>query len=163
MATVSRTATSSPYAPDDSLYTRGATWSFLRYAADHRGTSDGDVWTKLVNSTTEGLNNLQQVFGAGVTRSIRDWATSVLTDDLPAGGVNAQFQQPSWNFRSIYPVLGQTFNLSTLPLSDANSLSVALNGGGVAFVRFSVAANGFANVQWGVPPQGMAVTLVRTK
>lgn len=158
-----RTATSSPYAPDDSLFTRGATWAFLRYAADHRGTSDGDVWTKLVNSTTEGMNNLQNVFGAGVTRSIRDWATSVLTDDLPAGGVNAQFQQPSWNFRSIYATLGQSFNLSTLPLSDASGVSVALNGGGVAFVRFSVAANGFANVQWGVPPSSVAVTLVRTK
>jgi hypothetical protein len=158
-----RTATSAPYAPDDSLYTRGAIWSFLRYAADHRGTSDGDVWTKLVNSTTQGINNLQNVFGAGVTRSIRDWATSVLTDDLPAGGVNAQFQQPSWNFRSMYATLQQSFNLSTLPLSDANSVSVALNGGGVAFVRFSVAANGFANVQWGVPPSSVAVTLVRTK
>jgi hypothetical protein len=77
--------------------------------------------------------------------------------------VNAQFQQPSWNFRSMYATLQQSFNLSTLPLSDANSVSVALNGGGVAFVRFSVAANGFANVQWGVPPSSVAVTLVRTK
>src|SRR5205085_8643132 len=50
-----RTATSSPYANDDSLWTRAATYTFLRYAADHRGTSDSDTWFKLVNSTATGL------------------------------------------------------------------------------------------------------------
>src|SRR5919198_2329823 len=54
-------ATTSPYANNDSLGTRGATWSFLRYAADHRGTSDSDTWFKLVNSTTTGIANLQNV------------------------------------------------------------------------------------------------------
>ena len=42
----------SVYAGNDSLETRGATWHMLRYLADHRGTSDGDTWMRLVNSKT---------------------------------------------------------------------------------------------------------------
>ena len=36
-----RTSTSSPYAPDDSLWTRGAVWSLLRYAVDRLNATDG--------------------------------------------------------------------------------------------------------------------------
>ena len=36
-----RTTNSSPYAPDDSLPTRGAVWSFLRYAVDRLNAGDG--------------------------------------------------------------------------------------------------------------------------
>lgn len=35
-----RSATSSPYAPDDSLWTRGGVWSFLRYAVDRLNATD---------------------------------------------------------------------------------------------------------------------------
>ena len=34
-------SSSSPYAPDDSLTTRGAVWSFLRYAVDRANATDG--------------------------------------------------------------------------------------------------------------------------
>ena len=36
-----RSATNSPYAPDDSLPTRGAAWSLLRYAVDRVNATDG--------------------------------------------------------------------------------------------------------------------------
>ncbi|HKO15169.1 MAG TPA: hypothetical protein VJU87_02965 [Gemmatimonadaceae bacterium] len=157
-----RPSTSSPYAPDDSLWTRGATWSFLRYAADHRGASDGDVWFQLDNSKVTGLANLQNVFGAGLTNIFRDWATSVLTDDLVS--TDPAYQQPSWNFRSIFPALQvSTFPLQTVTITDTSPASLALNGGSVAFLRFSVPAGQTASVQWGVPPQDVQVTLVRTR
>ena len=44
------TAQSSPYRQVDNLMTRGATWSFLRYALDQLGSTDGDVLYRLVNS-----------------------------------------------------------------------------------------------------------------
>ena len=77
-------AANSPYADNDSLATRGATWGFLRYAADHQGTSDGTVWRQLVNSTTSGLANLTNVFGGTILNEFRDWSISVYTDDLTA-------------------------------------------------------------------------------
>src|SRR5206468_4119204 len=49
-------STTSPYAPNDSLKTRGATWGLLRYLADHQGTGDGIVWKQLVDSPTTGIN-----------------------------------------------------------------------------------------------------------
>ena len=55
----------SVYSDNDSLETRGATWAFLRDAADRKAASDGDTWFRLVNSTTTGMANLRAVFGNG--------------------------------------------------------------------------------------------------
>ena len=166
-----RPSTSSPYAPDDELWTRGATWAFLRYAADHQGTADGDIWFRLVNSVTEGTNNLQNVFGANVPGLFRDWATSTFTDDVP--GVATQWQQPSWHFRSMYKLLTSnpnsipptpgTYPLNTVTVGDGAPLTVLINGGGVAYVRFAVAAGQVASVQWNGPQPRVAMTLVRFK
>src|SRR5262249_12984030 len=98
------TRTHSPYAPNDDLATRGATWSLLRYLADRRGSTDADRWNKLVNSIKSGLSNMTDVFGPTLMDQIRDWQVSVNADDYPISGatVAANFTQPSWNFRSVY-------------------------------------------------------------
>jgi hypothetical protein len=152
----------SAYADNDSLATRGASWSFLRYAADHRGASDGDVWYQLVNSSNTGLANLQGVFGADVVTELRNWGTSVLTDDL--GGVDPTYQQPSWNFRSMYQTLDGTnvFPIANVSLTPGTH-SVNLTRGGTAYLRFTVAAGGSATVQWPNAPSAVQFTLVRTK
>jgi hypothetical protein len=157
-------STNAPYAPNDSLETRGATWSFLRYAADHRGTNDGDTWKKLVNSTQTGLTNLQNVFGAGLTAMFRDWAVANIADDVP-GASSAQWQQPSWNFRSVFTYIPSIHGLplTTVTVGDAAPLSVTLNGGGAAYVRFSVAANQVGSVKWTTQQTGVAMSLVRLK
>src|SRR5205085_5751587 len=48
----------SPFSSNDQTGTYGAAWALLRYAADHRGSGDGDVWLRLVNSQVAGLDNL---------------------------------------------------------------------------------------------------------
>ena len=154
-----------PYAPNDSLETRGATWSFLRYAADHRGSSDGDTWKLLVNSTTTGIANLQNVFGAGLTNMFRDWAIATIADDVPGAG--SEWQQPSWDFPSMWVRLTRnstkSYPLSTLTVGDGSPLSISLNGGGAAYVRFAVAANQVGSVKWTVPSAGVAMAIVRMK
>jgi hypothetical protein len=154
-----------PYAPNDSLATRGATWSFLRYAADHRGTSDGDTWKQLVNSTTTGIQNLQNVFGAGITNSFRDWAIATIADDVPGAG--AEWQQPSWNFPSMWVRLTRnstkSYPLATVTVGDGSPLAVTLNGGGAAYVRFGIGANQVGSVKWTTPATGVAVSIVRMK
>lgn len=159
-------STTSPYAPDDSLWTRGATWSFLRYAADHRGTSDGDTWFKLVNSTKTGLPNLQDVFGGSLTvlmSVFRNWSVATIADDVP--GAVDPWQQPSWNFRSVFTYIPsiKSYPLSTVTVGDNAPLSVTLKGGSSAYVRFSVAAGQVGSVNWSTQSNGIAMSLVRLK
>jgi len=150
-----------PYSDNDSLETRGATWAFLRSAADKLAASDGDIWFRLVNSTTEGIPNLREVFGTTVTTQLRDWSTSVLTDDL--SGVAATYQQPSWNYRSVFAALSSSvFPISTISMT-AGARTVSLVPGAAAYTRFAVSAGGTASVTWTTSSTLVQFTLVRTK
>jgi len=152
----------SVYSDNDSLATRGATWAFLRDAADRKATSDGDTWFRLANATTTGMTNLRAVFGTGVLNQIRDWGTSVLTDDVT--GVDGAYQQPSWNFRSMFAALTNStvFPVATVSLA-AGTRSVTLVAGATSYIRFSVASGATASVQWSPLPSSVQLTLVRTK
>jgi hypothetical protein len=144
-------STNSPIRLDDSLGTRGATWDFLRYAADRKlrgGGSESSVWMSLVNSSSSGLTNLKQVFGTNLGTQIRDWSVSQYADDVVAG-VNVDFTQASWNWHSIFPALGGgggTYPLQTVSLPLAGT-SGSLIPGASAFYRFSVGANGSASLR----------------
>ena len=139
------TATQSPVGlpGDDDVETRGATWSFLRYAADRAAPADGDFWFRLVNSQVTGLANLSAVLGQDAAPVIRDWAISVYADDA-AGSLARQYTQPSWNFRTLFPAAGAVFPLIDPPnerrLADAQATSLTMRGGGTAFLRFVVPA-----------------------
>jgi hypothetical protein len=140
--------TSSVYADNDELSNRGAIWGFLRWAADHRGTSDAGTWRLLVNSTTTGLSNLQNVFGTDILQQIRDYATSLFADDLP-GVTEPRALQPSWNWRTIMPAIGKDpYPLKLMPLAANTPRSATLDGGGSAYFRFSVPAGQTASVTW---------------
>jgi hypothetical protein len=132
-------------AGDDDLETRGAIWSFLRYAADRlvNGGAGTDFWFRLVNSQTAGVANLRDVFGTEPSPLMRDWAIAAYADDT-GPGVEERFSHQSWNFRSILPALGNPFPLtdplSERRLSDNVPASVQMQGGGVSFLRFLVPA-----------------------
>jgi hypothetical protein len=163
-----RPSTTSPYGVDDSIQTRGATWALLRYLADRRGASDGDTWTSLDNSKTTGLANLRNVFGTEVMTQIRDWTTAVFSDDVVAPS-NSAFQQPSWNFRSIFTGGGATpFSLRVVPVVESAATNVQRVGGGAAYLRFSVPPGAQASLDWsgagGVPVSPVVRwTVVRTR
>jgi hypothetical protein len=163
----------SVYADNDSLETRGATWHLLRYLADHRGSSDADTWSQLVNTTLIGKENLSHVFGSTYMTQIRDWATTVFSDDV-AGVTDTRFLEPSWNMRNIFPALvnssGQALNkypLAVVPLGDATPANVSVQAGGAAFIRFFVPAGSQASIDWsagGLPVTPlMQFTVVRSK
>jgi hypothetical protein len=155
-------SSNSPFADNDSLATRGATWSFLRYAADHTGSDDGTTWFQLVNSTTSGIANLTNVFGSNLTMLARDWATSVFADDIAA--TDTRFQQPSWNMRSIFGALQSNggYPLATTTLGTTPS-TITVTSGSAAYLRFAVAAGQIATVQWSTLPSTVQLTLVRTR
>jgi hypothetical protein len=168
-----KTSQISAYAGNDSLETRGATWSLLRYLADHRGTSDGDTWMRLVNSTTEGQHNLANVFGTNYLTQIRDWTTSIFADDVP-GVSDLRFLAPSWNMRNIFPSLVNSagtplgiYPLKVIPISNATAGNASIFGGAAAYFRFSVPANTSASIDWsssGLPVSPLVqFTVVRSK
>jgi len=161
----------SPYSSYDELGTRGAVWAFLRYAADRRGSSDGDVWMRLVNSTTAGFDNLSEVFGPGVLRMMQEWNLSMYTDDY-VPGVDPTHAEPSWNFRTAYPALPTSpraypLNGAVRTLSNDVPQALALRGGSAAFLRFGVVSGRDAVVRVTssgmVPPPVVQATIVRTQ
>jgi hypothetical protein len=154
---------SSPYRGDDSLETRGATWNFLRYAADRKAggsTSDAPTWQALVNSSTTGLANLRAVFGSDIAGLVRDWAVSHYADDLNTT-VARELTQPSWNFHSIFPALGSGGNSYPLQVRSlqGSSATGTLIGGGAAYYRFSIPANGTATISVTAPGPVQAVVV----
>jgi len=139
-----------------SVQSRGASWAFLRYLADHHAPTDQDLWYRLANSATSGFANLQQVFGVDPIAALRDFAVSLYLDDL-VPGLPARFTQPSWNFRSVFPVVPgpRSFPLSIRALRSETTSSVALRAGAAAYYRFTVPANGEGYFQ--VSSNGLAV------
>jgi hypothetical protein len=154
----------SPYADNDSLETRGATWAFLRYAADRTAaTAQETVWRRLVNSSTTGMANLQQVFGTDLTALFRDWATTLLMDDVP--GADARYQFPSWNLRSVLAALdgAGAYPLMTTLLTGGASTTASITGGGAAYTRFAVGAGKTASITWEALPPTVTLSLVRLR
>jgi hypothetical protein len=143
-------ASNSPYADDDDLATRGAGWAFLRYTADRRAGNDQAYWFSLVNSTTNGLNNMQAVLGADPVLWARDWAVANYTDD--AVPVPAVFTHPSWKYRDMYANASfGGFHLQVQTLG-AGTTNTTIQSGSAAYYKFGVAAAQTADVR--VAPSG---------
>jgi hypothetical protein len=161
-----RPDTAGPLKNTDVLAVRGATWAFLRYAADRVNGTDATLWSALVTSGLTGKANLQNVLGVSPEDWSRDFVAAMYADDAVAG-VASQYTQPSWNFRSVYGGLGG-FPLGVRNLSNGVGLTLSYSrGGSTAYGRFGVPTGAFAGVtalSAGVPPTSpYALIVVRTK
>ena len=155
----------SPYAQNDLLETRGATWELLRYAADRKGGNERTLWFNLVNSPFSGQANFNSVLGDIVTLT-RDWSVAQFADDL-GFPLNAQYTNPSWNFRSILPAINNNvFPLLTRTLTLAQ-FDVTLSGGAASYMRFQILNSTTSAITLTSGGQSLAgnvdVTLMRTK
>jgi len=162
------TASNSPYASNDELQTRGATWQLLRYAADQRGGDENQLWRALVNSRVSGFANLRAALAAEPIAVVRDWAVAQYLDDTGLGGAPAH-AHPSWHFRSVLPALtdDEQYPLATRALLPGFTLA-ELVAGGAAYLRFGVAPggdNGYlaATSQGAALPAALELMLVRTQ
>ena len=153
---------------DDNNATRGAAWAFLRYAADQEGRPDTEFFHDLVNSTTNGFANLNQVLETGdALDMMQAWTASVFSDDF-IDGLPDFLTQPSWNFRSALPTLMDdgAFPLD-LDVLQANGgrTEIQMNGGGSAFFRISVGSARTGDVQIdvaGATADALRVTVIRS-
>jgi hypothetical protein len=159
----------SPYASNASIMTRGAIWSFLRYAADRRGGSEHDMWFQLANppAGVHGLSNLTQSVTPDVSAWIRDWTVANYADDFATGAQPVDMYS-SWNVRSMVSAVNQgSWPLVTPVLDTAGVTSVSIADGSAAYLRFGVAANaiggGRVTNRGAVVPAGFALSILRTK
>ena len=159
---------SSPYQSGDSLSTRGGAWSLLRYLADRTSSSDGTVWSRLVDNTNVGTANLESVFGRDFGNMLRDWTVSHAVDGTP--GVPVELQQPSWNWHSVFAGAGSFPLLYPLPVTamdGAQSYTGTAIAGGSAYYQFEVPANGTATLtlggQSGAAGSNLQLVIVRTQ
>jgi hypothetical protein len=159
----------SPYASNSNITTRGAIWSFLRYAADRRGGSEKDMWFQLANppAGVHGLSNLTSSVTADLSAWIRDWTVANYADDF-ATGAQPVDMYPSWNLRSMVSAVNQGgWPLATPVLDTASVTSVSIADGSAAYLRFGVAANaiggGRVTNRGAVVPAGFALSILRTK
>jgi hypothetical protein len=161
----------SPYAPNDSLATRGASWQFLRYAAARQGTDEAAFYRKLVTGPQAGIANLTSAIPSGALSAwLRDWAVAVFADDL-ATNLPEQYRIPAWNFRSILPSLtigGQAlgaYPLATRTLPTNVERRITLAGGGSSYLRFTVpnTRRALVSVSFNgqAPPQNVQLAIVR--
>ncbi|AHG88436.1 Peptidase M30, hyicolysin [Gemmatirosa kalamazoonensis] len=170
---------SSPYADNDDLETRGATWAFLRYAADRVNGNDAALWQKLVTNTKlNGMPNLRAALGvdqATLTEWFRDWSIANFVDGVPGVTLDPRYAYRSWNFRSVMASLRSARNIllySAYPivthtLRDGLAERPALRGGAAAYFRFTVGGGKQARILTagsGAPlPANVALSVVRTR
>ncbi len=127
----------------DGLATRGATWSFLRYAADRAGRGDESFYFDVVNSRDGGLDNLRDVLAPAEPLAwMQDWTVSAYGDDF-VEGLDPRFEQRSWDLRSLYESteIGQ-YPLTTLRLGADDGTSIDLRPGGTAYALFRIPPDG---------------------
>jgi hypothetical protein len=168
----------SPVTPNDSLATRGATWSFLRYAVDQLYPADGAVWSRFDNSTTSGLGTLAYALGpVDLTAMFRNWALANYLDDAGFSNIDPKYTHKSWNARSIYgTVFGSYIStvftplgypLKVTPLSEGIGAPVSVRGTSASYYRLAVPAGREALLNFAsgsaAPDPALQFLVVRTK
>ena len=160
----------SPYADDDSLATRGATWQFLRYAVDRTGGDETAMFKALANSRLLGFQNVNAVLGGNALNLARDWSVAQYTDDSNIGqNVRTSYQFASWNYRDLFANFRNStgFPLKVTPLVSGAAVQSSLVAGGAAYLRFAAAPGTGATVRLsaaGAPlPAAVQLVLIRTR
>lgn len=156
----------------DDLPTRGASWAFLRYAADQEDGPDAAFFQRLVDGAGAGVANLAAALPVEPLDLMQSWTVAVYTDDaLPGVAFAPLYQQPSWNYRSVYAALtagpaSGRYPLRVRPLT-AEPQRFELKGGGAAFFRFGIPAAREAIVRitsgGSAPDERLRISLVRIR
>jgi hypothetical protein len=131
---LSATESHAAYGDSASLGNRGAAWLFLRYLADRTGIPERDLWFKLVNSSTSGFTNVQQVIGEDLSPLYRDWSVASYLDDLVTTREPGH-QHASWNYRSIMAAVNGSV-IEPRQLSPVRQEQLVLQAGGAAYLEF---------------------------
>jgi hypothetical protein len=164
-------------AENDELSTRGASWSFLRYAVDRAFTSDAGVWSRFSNSTETGLKTVTLGLQTDPRPYLADFAIATYLSDLGVS-TDPRFRHKSWNYRDIFSnTFGTRVNgvftpngfypLETTGLADRVTTTVNVRGGSASYLRLTVPAGREALVSHaegtGTTNTSFVFSVIRTK
>ena len=162
---------------NDELSTRGASWSFLRYAVDRAFPSDAGVWFRFTNSTQTGLNTVADGLLTDPRPYLADFTLANYISDLGISN-DPRFRHKSWNYRDIFSntygsrASGTFVPLGYYPLkqtglADGVPTSTGVKGGSATYFRLAVPAGREALVNFssgqGAPNSSFVFSVVRTK
>jgi hypothetical protein len=89
-----------------SLAGRGATWLFLRWVIDQFAIDSilgADLTRRLVQTTTAGSANIENVTGEAFPRLVAEWLLAAyLDDDATFTGLSPRMRFKSWGLRAIW-------------------------------------------------------------
>jgi hypothetical protein len=86
---------------DGSYY--GTSWSLIRWAIDHRGSSEAAFLGALVKTVQSGVPNLTARAGRSWDAMLGEWSLMLYADDIVGlTPVNSRLTFPSWNLRSLF-------------------------------------------------------------
>jgi hypothetical protein len=139
----------------DGFATRGASWSFLRYAADRQTRVESDFWGALLPRKGSGLSNLSRAASADIHEWVHDWLVSLYAERI-AERVQPRYRQQTWDFAHLYPRLRTpsggvygVYPLVVTPLGPSAPRNVTVRTGSAAYLEFSTAAAGLVEVRGG--------------
>jgi hypothetical protein len=154
----------SPYAENDDLPTRGATYELLRYALDMSSGTNSSYLHALISTTNTGTANFNTVFGATFSNIFAAVQQQVLANFFTGSGipVDPKYSFPSWNYRDVIGNgLGSGANpLATRQLTGATATTLIVTGGGAGYARFHVNAGATASVATQFTGTGSAAAVV---
>jgi hypothetical protein len=163
--------TSSAYAQNDSLETRGGVWGLLRYAMDQSPGTQSQYLHSLVNSVFNGAKNFDAVF-AGTFPNTLAWTQAfniALFTDNGGFTIDPKYSILSWNFRSILPAVpgnSNAFPLKTRSLIGGTAQTLSMQGGSAGYLRFRINAGQTASVASSSAgaslPAAVIMTIIRT-
>ncbi|HEV7389351.1 MAG TPA: hypothetical protein VGN73_12135, partial [Gemmatimonadaceae bacterium] len=163
------TRAAAPYVNNANITTRGAIWSFLRYAADRRGGAETQMWFQLANPPVDvhGIGNITRAVTDDLGGWVRDWTIANYADDY-VPGVQPVFTHPSWNLRSTIEAVNQGFwPLDTQQLETETITAISITDGTGAYLRFGVrpgsVGGGRVSARGVTVPAGFALSILRTK
>jgi hypothetical protein len=165
-------AVNSPYAPNDSLATRGATYELLRYALDQSTGTNSSYLHALISTSNTGVLNFNTVFAGTFPDIFTAVGQQALANFFNGSGiaVDPKYTFPSWDYRDVIGngLLSPAANpLAMTTLTGlSTSATFALTGGGAAYARFGITANGTAAItsssNGNAVPADVVLILVRT-
>ena len=164
-----RVTDASPSDRVDALATRGAAWALLRYIGDHHtGQTDLELYRALANAQAVGYQNLARVLQEDPLEWVRRWGISVYADDFVTALAEVpEYQQPSWNFRSLLPLLFNVFPLEVRALAGSSGLAFDLRSGTSGYVKFTSRRGEATQIEITSndqpPPDDLRVTVIRTE
>jgi hypothetical protein len=138
----------SPAAGNDSLATRGATWSFLRYSVDQVSTDEAATWRAYDNSIDTGRKTINFALQTDPLPLFKSWALANYLDDT-GYTTDPVYSHKSWNFRNIYSntyVSLGGYPLTVNSLVDNTPSSARIRGLSAAYYRLSVPAGQSAHL-----------------